>query len=46
MTAEPRFRNAVDPNDAVAYRAAGWWGDVTLVDHLRRHAAARRLHRR
>ena len=44
MTAEPRFRNAVDPNDAVAYRAAGWWGDVTLVDHLRRHAAERPDH--
>lgn len=38
---EPVFRNAVDPADAVAYRDAGWWGDVTLVDHLRRHAAER-----
>lgn len=36
-----RFRDAVDPDDAVAYRAAGWWGDETLVDHLRRHAAAK-----
>jgi acyl-CoA synthetase len=36
-----RFRNAVDVGDAAAYRAAGWWGDVTLVDHLRRHAAER-----
>ena len=41
MTVHPQFRNAVDPDDAVAYRAAGWWGDVTLVDHLRRHAAER-----
>lgn len=36
-----RFRNAVDPVDAAEYRAAGWWGDVTLVDHVRRHAAER-----
>ncbi len=35
------FRDAVDPGDAAAYRAAGWWGDVTLVDHLRRHAGER-----
>jgi len=39
---DPRgFRNAVDPDDARAYRVAGWWGDDTLVDHLRRHAAER-----
>lgn len=36
-----RFRNAVDPDDARAYREAGWWGDLTLVDHLRSHAASR-----
>lgn len=33
------FRNVVDPADAAAYRAAGWWSDDALVDHLRRHAA-------
>ncbi len=38
---QQRFRNAVDPDDAVAYRAAGWWGEETLVDHLRRHARAK-----
>jgi acyl-CoA synthetase len=38
---EFRFRNAVDPDDALAHRAAGWWGDDTLVDHMRRHAAQR-----
>ncbi|MEZ5246012.1 MAG: class I adenylate-forming enzyme family protein [Acidimicrobiales bacterium] len=38
---EPQFRNAVDPDAARSYRADGWWGDVTLVDHLRRHAAER-----
>ncbi len=37
----PGFRNAVDPDDAAAYRAAGWWSDDALVDHLRRHAANR-----
>ncbi|MEZ5168980.1 MAG: class I adenylate-forming enzyme family protein [Acidimicrobiales bacterium] len=37
----PPFRNAVASADAAAYRAAGWWGDVTLVDHLRHHAAER-----
>jgi len=37
----PGFRNAVDPDDAAAYRAAGWWGDDALVDHLRRHASER-----
>ncbi|MEQ8842017.1 MAG: class I adenylate-forming enzyme family protein [Acidimicrobiales bacterium] len=35
------FRNAVDPAAARRYRDEGWWGDVTLVDHLRRHAAER-----
>lgn len=37
----PGFRNAVDPEDAADYRAAGWWGDDALVDHLRRHVADR-----
>ncbi|MFT5204181.1 MAG: acyl-CoA synthetase [Candidatus Aldehydirespiratoraceae bacterium] len=37
----PGFRNAVDADDARDYRAAGWWGDVTLVDHLRRHVRDR-----
>ena len=37
----PGFRNAVDPDDAAAYHAAGWWGDDALVDHLRRHASER-----
>lgn len=35
------FRNVVDPAEAVAYRAAGWWSDDALVDHVRRHAADR-----
>ncbi|MEX2625885.1 MAG: AMP-binding protein, partial [Ilumatobacteraceae bacterium] len=39
--AEMRFRDAVDPAVAREYREAGWWGDVTLVDHLRRHCTER-----
>lgn len=35
------FRNAVDPELAQRYRRAGWWGDLTLVDYLRRHVAER-----
>lgn len=35
------FRHVVDPATAAAYRAAGWWGDETLADHVERHAAAR-----
>lgn len=37
----PGFRNAVDPDLAQTYRAQGWWGDVTLVDHLREHVRRR-----
>lgn len=37
----PRFRDAVDPQVASTNRAAGWWGDITLVDHLRRHVDER-----
>lgn len=37
----PGFRNAVSADDRRAYREAGWWGDVTLVDHLRAHAQDR-----
>lgn len=37
MTSNRVFRDAVDPTDARRYREAGWWGDVTLVDHVRRH---------
>jgi acyl-CoA synthetase len=33
------FRNVVDPALAAEYRAQGWWGDLTLADHVRRHAA-------
>ena len=32
------FRNAVDPESARLFRERGWWGDVTLADHVRRHA--------
>ena len=35
------FRNAVDPDLARLYRDNGWWGDVTLADHVRRHAQER-----
>ena len=35
------FRNAVAPEVAADYRARGWWGDVTLLDHVRRHARER-----
>jgi acyl-CoA synthetase len=35
------FRNAVAPDVAADYRARGWWGDVTLLDHVRRHARER-----
>lgn len=37
----PGFRDAVDPEAARTYRDQGWWGDITLVDHLRRHRATR-----
>lgn len=32
------FRSAVDPESARLFRERGWWGDVTLADHVRRHA--------
>lgn len=32
------FRNAVDPEAARLFRERGWWGDVTLADHVRRYA--------
>jgi acyl-CoA synthetase len=32
------FRNIVDPLAAERFRANGWWGDVTVSDHVRRHA--------
>ncbi|HEY8523675.1 MAG TPA: class I adenylate-forming enzyme family protein [Acidimicrobiales bacterium] len=35
------FRNVVDPALAAEYRAQGWWGDETLADVVRRHAAER-----
>ncbi|MHB8465229.1 MAG: class I adenylate-forming enzyme family protein [Acidimicrobiales bacterium] len=35
------FRNLVDPDVAARYRAEGWWGDVTLADHVARHARER-----
>jgi len=35
------FRNAVDPDAARLYREKGWWGDVSLADHVDRHSAER-----
>lgn len=35
------FRNSIDPEIAEHYRQQGWWGDLTLVDHLRRHVVER-----
>lgn len=35
------FRSVVDPDEAAAYREAKWWGDLALVDHVRRHARER-----
>lgn len=29
----------VDPGRAAAYRDAGWWGDATIADRVRHHAA-------
>jgi acyl-CoA synthetase len=31
----------VDPEIGAAYRAAGWWGDLTVADLVERHAGAR-----
>ncbi|MCU1394991.1 MAG: acyl--CoA ligase, partial [Ilumatobacteraceae bacterium] len=40
MSAAPStFRNIVDPDDAARFRANGWWGDLTVSDHVRTHAA-------
>lgn len=33
------FRKIVDPQLARRYRQEGWWGEETIGDHLRRHAA-------
>ncbi|HEX3946909.1 MAG TPA: class I adenylate-forming enzyme family protein [Acidimicrobiales bacterium] len=33
-----RFRSVVDPTVAAGYRAAGWWGDVTVADLIDRNA--------
>ena len=33
------FRNIVDPTSARHFREQGWWGDLTVSDHVRRHAA-------
>lgn len=35
------FRNMADPDLAVDYRKAGWWGDVTVANLVDRHAATR-----
>ena len=35
------FRSVVDPEMAAAYRAAGWWGDVTVADLVDDHARTR-----
>lgn len=32
------FRNIVDPTSAKHFREQGWWGDLTVSDHVRRHA--------
>ena len=29
-----------DPEEAARYRAAGWWSDEALSDHIRRHVAS------
>jgi acyl-CoA synthetase len=34
------FRNMAAPELAASYRAAGWWGDVTVADLVDQHAAA------
>lgn len=34
------FRQIVDPDAARRYRDEGWWGDETISDHVRVHAAA------
>lgn len=47
MTADPRgprrgpFRSIVDPELASRYRQAGWWGDETLSERVRRWAVDR-----
>ena len=33
-TPKPTFRNIVDPVLAAEYRAAGWWGDLTVSDRV------------
>ena len=33
------FRNIIDPADAARFRALGWWGDRTVSDYVRQHAA-------
>jgi acyl-CoA synthetase len=40
LTRMERFRQVVDPELAAAYRARGWWGDVTVADLVARHARA------
>lgn len=35
------FRDAVVPEVALLYRERGWWGDVSLADHVDRHSAER-----
>src|SRR4051812_19099444 len=37
MTGPTGFRNVVDPADAARFRANGWWGDMTVSDHVRAH---------
>lgn len=41
MPQSVQFRAVVDPDRAAEYRAQGWYGDVTLADHVRRHARDR-----
>lgn len=39
--APEQFRDVVDRAVAAEYRARGWWGDLTLADHVGRHATER-----
>ena len=41
MPQSAQFRDVVAADRAAEYRARGWYGDVTLADHVRRHASDR-----
>ncbi len=40
MSASP-YPNRIGPERAAEYRRRGWWSDLTLADHVARHAAER-----